>query len=128
MNAPKYLDNFEKTLAQLKSFCSLPIQNDRDKAGIIQAFEFTFEQSWLAIQKKAGGLGLTVASPRHAFSAALSNRWIRSSDEPQWVKMIEDRNLTSHTYKEALANEVLSRIQSQYLPLFESLLGELKSK
>lgn len=31
------LVNFEKTPKQLKNFTALPIQNDRDKAGIIQA-------------------------------------------------------------------------------------------
>ena len=38
--------NFKKTLEELDAFLKLPIQNDRDIAGIIQAFEFTFEQCW----------------------------------------------------------------------------------
>ncbi len=39
-------DNFAKALARLREFAALPIANDRDRAGVIQAFEFTFEQCW----------------------------------------------------------------------------------
>ncbi len=39
MNA---VTNFTKALNELKKYLALPIQNDRDRAGIIQAFEYTF--------------------------------------------------------------------------------------
>lgn len=38
--------------------------------------------------------------------------------------MLNDRNLTVHTYGEALAKEVYSRLP-EYLPLFEQLLASL---
>lgn len=120
-------ENFEGTLQQLKLFQSMPIENDRDRAGIIQAFEFTFEQSWLSIQKIAGALGLRAPSPKQAFSVAMAQGWIKSKDESKWLRMLEDRNLTSHTYKQAIANEVLNRISSDYIPLFEDLLAQLKN-
>lgn len=119
--------NFESTLKQLEAFLKIPIQNDRDRAGIIQAFEFTFEQSWLALQKQIGSLGLRAASPKQAFTLAMAQGWIETSDELKWIKMIEDRNLTSHTYKQELANEVLGRIQNDYVELFKKLLFHLKN-
>lgn len=119
------LVNFKRTLAQLKSFAALPIINDRDKAGIIQAFEYTFEQSWKTIQKKAGVEGVEVASPKKAFMFAFQNSWISKDKELIWLKMIEDRNLTSHTYKEDIANEVLDRILKDYIASFEGLLTKL---
>jgi hypothetical protein len=70
--------NFKKTLEELDAFLKLPIQNGRDVAGIIQAFEFTFEQCWKSIQKIAGAQGVEVGSPKSAFSYALQNAWIRS--------------------------------------------------
>ena len=120
------LINFEKTLLQLKSFCALPIQNDRDKAGVIQAFEFTFEQCWKSIQKRAGSEGVEVGSPKRAFTFAFQNSWIQKEDEHLWLKMIQDRNLTSHTYREDIANEVLKRIQENYIPAFDNLLVRLR--
>jgi nucleotidyltransferase substrate binding protein (TIGR01987 family) len=119
--------NFRKTLQQLKKFTSMPIQNDRDKAGVIQAFEFTFEQCWKAIQKRAGHEGVEVGSPKKAFMFAFQNSWIEKSSENLWLEMLEDRNMTSHTYKEDVANEVLDHIVKKYLPAFESLLKKMES-
>lgn len=121
------LTNFRKTLNQLKRFIELPIQNDRDRAGIIQAFEYTFEQSWKAIQKKAGHEGVEVGSPKKAFMFALQNSWIDKNQEPIWIQMIEDRNLTTHTYKEDVAVEVLRNIMRDYAPEFTALLNAMMS-
>lgn len=121
------LANFEKTLRQLKSFVALPIQNDRDKAGIIQAFEYTFEQCWKAMQKKAGHEGVQIGSPKKAFMFAFQNSWIPPASEKLWLQMIEDRNLTSHTYKEDIAAEVLHRIMRDYILCFDGLLQKLQN-
>jgi nucleotidyltransferase substrate binding protein (TIGR01987 family) len=127
MSAHKPTTNFESTLKQLKSYCSEPIVNDRDRAGIIQGFEFTFEQSWLSIQKILGKMQVLAPSPKQAYVEAMKQGWISASDETLWVQMIKDRNQTSHTYKQDLANEVLGRIQTQYIPAFEKLLTKLES-
>ena len=119
------IENFEKTIKQLKAFCLMPIENDRDKAGIIQAFEFTFEQSWKSLQKKLGDLGINAPSPKQAYSQAMSQNWIEAKDEENWLQMIQDRNSTSHTYKQELANQILKRIQDIYLPLFEKLFSKI---
>ncbi len=120
-------ENFRKAFTELKSYCAVPIQDNRDRAGIIQAFEFTFEQAWKAIQKAAGSVGTEVAYPKQAFSFAMQSGWIKQSDEPKWTTMIKDRNLTSHTYKQELANEVLSHILNDYLNLFAALLQSLET-
>ena len=41
------IENYEKALKKLHEFLSEPIVNDRDRAGIIKAFEFT----WLMMLK-----------------------------------------------------------------------------
>jgi nucleotidyltransferase substrate binding protein (TIGR01987 family) len=120
--------NFKKTLEELDAFLKLPIKNDRDIAGIIRAFEFTFEQCWKSIQKIAGAQGVEIGSPKSAFSYALQNSWIRFEEETFWVELLKDRNLTSHTYQEDLAKEVLSRIQTRYLRMFQELLSHLEKQ
>lgn len=119
------LDNFSKTLSALELFSSTPIVDNRDRTGIIQAFEFTFEQSWKAIQKMAHQLGASVASPKTAFIFAMQNYWIDPKQVAVWLELLRDRNLTSQTYQEELASEVLERIQTQYIILFKSLLNNL---
>ena len=121
------LVNFENTINELKLYLSIPVQNKRDVAGIIQAFEFTFEQSWKSIQKIASDQGVEVGSPKTAFSFALQNAWIESNQEQEWLQMLKDRNLTTHTYQENLALEILERIRRDYCSMFEALLKSLKA-
>lgn len=46
-------------------------------------------------------------------------------DEDIWVSMIKDRNLSSHTYNEDLAQEIAGRVNS-YLPVITATLSKLK--
>jgi hypothetical protein len=62
--------NFSLALASLEEFVAEPVRTHRDKAGIIQAFEFTYELAWKTFQRLAQNEGLQVASPRQAFSSA----------------------------------------------------------
>ncbi|MBK9295100.1 MAG: nucleotidyltransferase substrate binding protein [Oligoflexia bacterium] len=124
--ANKGLENFKATVETLASYLAQPIITDRDKAGVIQAFEFTFEQCWKALQQKAQKEGVTVGSPKTAFSFAMQSGLIKPQDEKLWLEMLEDRNLTTHTYKKELANQVVVRIKENYLPAFEHLLQKLK--
>jgi nucleotidyltransferase substrate binding protein (TIGR01987 family) len=40
-------------------------------------------------------------------------------DEPRWLKLLEDRKLTSHTYRESLAQEIYGRIPSHHATMRE---------
>lgn len=46
----------------------------------------------------------------------MSLEWIKNQEV--WDKMIEDRNLTSHTYKERTAIEVYEAFREEYYPAF----------
>ncbi len=129
MNADKNrtLDNFTKALTKLEQFLAAPITEERDKAGIIQAFEYSFELCWKTIQKMVVEHNKTVGSPKQAFQAAFELGWISETDQDLWIRMVDDRNLTAHTYKEALADEVLGRIRGLHVTQFKSLLRRLQN-
>ena len=94
----------------------------RDSA--IQRFEFCFELSWKVAQKILQQFGVTATSPRSAILEMHQQGWIPSSES--WLKFLDDRNLTVHTYREDLAQEIFDRI-----PLFlveeKKLLEKFKS-
>jgi nucleotidyltransferase substrate binding protein (TIGR01987 family) len=79
----------------------------------IQRFEFCFELAWKAIQAVCRLEGIECASPRMAFSIAWRQGWI--SEEGAWLDMLDDRNKTSHTYRESMALEVFAALP-RHLP------------
>lgn len=66
--------------------------------------------------------GLKVYSPRDVIKEAFRVSLI--GDEPEWLKMIETRNLTSHVYLEDMAERVYASL-SKYLPLLKNLARDL---
>lgn len=117
--------NFAMTFAKLLEFSQQELKDDLDKAGLIQGFEFTFEQCWKAIQKVAVSEGVTINSPKSAFTWALGNGWISPADEKLWLDMLEDRNLTTHTYRQEVAAKVIDHIKKRYVSAFGSLLKKM---
>jgi nucleotidyltransferase substrate binding protein (TIGR01987 family) len=112
--------NFRKALARLTEAVELHRQRpltDLERQGLIQAFEFTHELAWNTFkdiaeyQGETGLLGSRDAT-RYAFKTGLVE------DGESWMKMIESRNLSTHTYQEAVAQEVEKRIIDIYFELF----------
>jgi nucleotidyltransferase substrate binding protein (TIGR01987 family) len=122
------LANFSKALAKLREFTAMPMVNDRDRAGVIQSFEFTFEQCWKAFQRAVAVQGLSAASPRQALQAAVQLGLIAADDEEVWLDMLRDRNLTSHLYHEDIAREVADRVVNRYLPSFAAAHAKLSEQ
>ena len=94
---------------------------NRDSA--IKRFELTFELAWKSTKTYLANKGLVCRSPRDCFAEAFRLGLI--ADDPLWLKMINDRNLSVHTYNEKLADEIYGRLKD-YLPLFATLSESLK--
>jgi len=45
--------------------------------------------------------------------------------DEKWLKIIDDRNLSAHLYKEEYADQVYSRL-NDYLKLFKKLYGKFE--
>jgi len=95
----------------------------RDSA--IQRFEFTFELAWKTTAGCVRDQGLTANSPRQAFKAAFTLGWM--ADEDLWLRMLDDRNRTTHTYNEAIAEEIFARL-APYASALDSLQQRLASR
>lgn len=114
-------DALAAALGRLAEVLNTP-QNDIARDAAIQRFEFCFELAWKSIQEKAREEGLDCQSPKSCLQLAFKNGWL--DDEQGWLAMLQDRNQTTHTYDEALAQAVFGRL-SNYLPLFRGLLSKL---
>ena len=107
------LTRLEAALAQAKT------EWTRDAA--IQRFEFSFELAWKAVSSYARSEGLEARSPREALRVAHRLAWI--DDEDLWLRMLDDRNRTTHTYNESVAEEIFARLAS-----YASALGTLQRR
>ena len=50
---------------------------------------------------------------------------IEDAEEQPFVKMLEDRNLSTHVYDEHEAIEIFNRVRSAHMPLLRTLLSRL---
>ncbi|MBU1262208.1 nucleotidyltransferase substrate binding protein [bacterium] len=120
----KHLEDFEKAIASLEEVLALEKSAiHRDSA--IKRFELCFELCWKSIKIYARHQGIECNSPRFAFKTAFQLGLIDYNEE--WLKMIDDRNLTAHIYKEEYAEKVYLRLPN-YTGLFNKLLLHLKKE
>ena len=116
--------NYRRALQQLETFFEPPALNEREQQGLIKAFEYTFELAWntmrdlLQSQGNADLLG-SRDTLREAFRLGLIG------DGETWMLMIQDRNLTSHTYNRSTADTIATHISVSYLPCFQQLRSRL---
>jgi len=112
--------NFCQALDQLETFFQPPALNDRERQGLIKAFEYCFELGWntlrdLLLAEGNSGLIGSRDTLRLAFRVGLIG------DGESWLRMVQDRNLTSHTYNRATAEQVSQQVAATYLACFQEL-------
>jgi nucleotidyltransferase substrate binding protein (TIGR01987 family) len=112
--------NYKKALAQLTRFIDKGNLSDLEKQGLIKAFEYTFELGWNVMKDYYKYQGVAdIQGSRDAIRLAFNRGLIK--DGENWMKMIESRINTSHTYNEATAEEIANLITDIYYPLFMEL-------
>ena len=121
------LQNFDKTLRLLKMSLDIPLPDEVQRAGMVQFFEMSFELGWNVLKDYLEAQGFTdIASPRAVLKKAFEVGLIENGRN--WLKGLEDRNLTSHTYDEPTALKIETLIRTEYIVLFESLSQTLGAK
>lgn len=121
MDRAEAVQTFGKALDRLKDALSQP-ETELIRDAAIKRFEFTFELAWKAIQRCLREEGITCRSPKGCLREAFAFGLI--PDDPQWIMMIEDRNLTSHTYEEETAKRIFVNLKG-YVPVLEQLHSRL---
>lgn len=112
--------NFCKVFNYLDMALSIESPDIVQKAGIIQFFEMTFELSWKLLKDYLENQGFAdVLSPRNAIKKAFETGLIEEGND--WMDLLIDRNLTTHTYDEQKVAELEKLIKERYFPLFNSL-------
>ncbi|WP_333803815.1 nucleotidyltransferase substrate binding protein [Sulfurospirillum sp.] len=122
--------NYKKALSQLKNAVNLSGERELsllEKQGLIQAFEYTHELAWKTMKDFLDYKGSTEQiygskdATRQAFLMGLMTHG------EDWMKMIQSRNLTSHTYDEKTVEEIVDEVLGNYIFRFEELEQKLST-
>jgi len=98
----------------------------RDAA--IQRFEYTFEVFWKTIKEYLyEHEGIVCNSPKGCFREALSVGLMSEEQTITCLEMTDDRNLTSHTYREEVADKIYKKIKDYYT-LMHTVFEQIKQR
>ena len=119
--------DFFKALSRLEEALKKDLSDDIIVDGIIQRFEFTFEQSWKVMKLYLEDQGILdeAVAPRSTIRCAFKHKLI--SDGDIWIEMMLDRNRTSHMYDETTALNIVKLVKEKYIFEFEKLKEFLKN-
>jgi nucleotidyltransferase substrate binding protein (TIGR01987 family) len=89
----------------------------------IQRFEYTTEAAWKALKHfLSEHEGVDCSTPKSCIRAAFQAALLTEEQTETFLCMIDDRNLASHTYVEAVAQRIAASIP-KYARLLRDLLG-----
>lgn len=118
--------NYQKALQQLTKFIQKEKLNELEEQGLIQAFEYTHELAWKSLADFLKHKGnKEIYGSKDATREAFNLQLIENGEI--WMSMIQNRNLTSHTYNEDTTQEIVQAIKNKYYQEFNNLNKKLSS-
>lgn len=115
------IGEYQRAVTQLEKAAQQPF-SEFIRDSVIQRFEFTYELAWKMLKLRLEAEDIFAATPRQVLQEALQAGWINSGNA--WSSLQKNRNLTSHTYDETLAQTVYDYILQHGLALFQQLLNQ----
>lgn len=116
--------NLERAFTFLQESSNLKSLDKLQMAGLVQAFEFTFELSWKTLKDYMTAMGIDVKFPRDTIKHAFQDGLIE--DGHTWLAMLDKRNEFSHTYDDAHAQLAVDTIKNEFLPALAQVFHTLK--
>lgn len=119
--------NYKRAFEQLEE--AVDLMNERElsqleKQGMIQAFEYTHELAWKTLKdflESKGIIGLF--GSRDVTKEAFKLGIIEDGDA--WMQMIKSRNITSHTYDESTADDIIKLVKDLYFYEFKKMRNKM---
>lgn len=118
----------EKAVITLSNVLKIGELTDIERDAAIQRYEYSFEAVWKVVKRYLYVVeGVEANSPKAVIRASFDNGLLNDENAKWAMVMVDDRNLTSHTYNELLAIEILSRL-NKHLILLNGWLKSIKQK
>ena len=120
-------ENFERSFLLLDEVIhrDLASFSQLEKEGIVQRFEVLIELSWKTLKDYLENEGYDkVKTGKYAIRQAFQDEIITEAES--WMKALEIRNITSHTYNEVVLQKTLLFIKTEFYPIVRDLYHRLK--
>ncbi len=134
MALKKRIEDFEKAVKRLKNAYEQTLKHKEDeyytffRDSTIQRFEFTVEIMWKTLKSFLYEYaGIDCKSPKGCIRDFFSAGYLTEEESTNLLEMIDDRNMTSHTYHEKVAEKIFKDLQI-YLPIIEKVKDRIKEK
>ena len=120
----------QRALASLDELVSKYLGNQSDvilRDALIQRFEYSTEAFWKYLKAYLQTEhNLSANSPREVIRTGLTAKLYSEKMSQELLLMLDDRNLTSHTYVEELAETIAGRIPS-YCTVMQNTMHQLSN-
>ncbi|WLR51895.1 HI0074 family nucleotidyltransferase substrate-binding subunit [Bacillus tianshenii] len=118
----------EKALSSFQQLVVLNNPNDVERDASIQRFEFSFEACWKAAKQYLNDIeGIDVPSPKGVIRSLRETSILTAEETIAGLTMVNDRNLTVHTYNEEVAIKIHSHLE-EYYQLLVTMIERMKEK
>lgn len=119
------ITQFERAYKRLEEVLAVP-KTDIVRDSAIQRFEFTIDLSWKMVKALLETRhGISCNSPKDCFREAYRQGLLSYDDA--WIKLVDLRNETAHTYNEETAERIYKELPIA-LKHFTELLTAAKGK
>lgn len=119
-------ENFERAFQLLERTIAIANPTEAERGGLIQFFETSFELAWKTLKDYLESEGIDTKTPRESIKQAFQAGIL--TDGHIWIKMLDDRNMMSHTYDDEESQKVGLLIRNNYFPQLQALYKTLKAK
>ncbi len=114
----KALKNFHDSINVLnesKSAKVSPVQIMIIRDSVIKRFELTYDLLWKCVKDYLEHqIGILVVSPKKVFLEARAQNLLAVEELEEILAVVDDRNLSAHTYDDAFAEEIAQRAISHF--------------
>ncbi len=118
----------ERALATLDEVETLALPHAVARDLTIMRFIYTFEACWRALQSSLNLVeGVDVETPKACMRGARDAGLLTDQETETALVMVDDRNLTVHTYNEQLAKQIVGRV-ADHVSVMRSLLTAMTAR
>ena len=130
MDLRKKLEDFESAMCRLEEAYLKARKTGyeeypyfRDSA--IQRFEFTVELFWKSVKLFMREIeGVDCRSPKSCVREFFSAGYLDEVEATMLLQMIDDRNMTSHTYREEIAERIFAKLEN-YIKVLKEVASRI---